>query len=946
MNPFLKQVAVFLYQRYGDDINRISVVFPGRRSGLFFNAYLNELVRKPVLGPGVITIDELISQLSGMQISDQISLILCLHRIYMQETAHMEELDAFYFWGEILLNDFNDVDKYLLDAHDLFRNISDLNEIENQFDYLTPGQKQAVEVFWGNLGKAGKSVNRDKFLKIWDKLAVIYSRFRKELRTSGAGYSGLVYRDLIEKINRRDGLKLLSDHYVFAGFNALNSCENKLFHWFKDAGKGDFFWDYDEHFMSDPGHEAGLFIRKNLVEFPMPSGFLPDAGQSFLKQVKVVSVPGQVAQVQVVNQREFLPDRDGDLFFDDTALVLADENLLIPIVSAAGCRFRNINITMGYPLQNTPVFSLLSQLIELQKNYRQIDQQDTFYHRPVLAVLNHQLMAGTDTKRLVQEIYRQNRIYVPAADLKIDDLTALIFSRQESWRASAACFKEIIRKLAVRFQRDEEDQIRLEAEYLYQVFLILQRLVDILDTYQGETISLSLFYRIFIQHLQHISIPFEGEPLSGLQVMGVLETRTLDFKKLIVFSVNEGKLPKTSTVHSFIPYTLRRAFGLPAREEQDAIYAYYFYRLIHRAEEVTLVYDSSSDGLNTGEMSRYLFQLQYDSELTPEFFHLNFDFKAPGIKPISIPGNKFHQQQLLEHYSEKKLSPSALNTYLDCKLKFYFRHIARIRENDELQEDVDPRLFGNLFHHAAEFIYSAFKGKPQVTRDDLQAVASNTNTIGKAIRSAFAREYYKDKNIKDVRISGKNILIAENLQTYLERMLGNDLKFAPFTVLDLEKSYEAAFLIRINDVQHRIKLGGIIDRIDRTKEAIRIIDYKTGRDLNLKFNDFGEFYDHTKKKRPKEIFQTLVYSEIFRRCEGDQPIQPVIYKIDEFFGDEFQPEVKKNGHPVNYMDLADEFNKSLHELLTEIMSVPGVYGQTSDINKCRTCPYNLICRRV
>ncbi len=946
MEPFLKQIAAFLYHRHGDDINRVSVIFPGRRSGVFFNAYLNELVEKPVLGPEVITINELISQMSGMQISDQISLILLLHKIYMQETGHLEELDEFYFWGEILLNDFNDLDKYLIDAHDLFRNISDLKEIDRLFDYLTPGQKHAIEMFWGNVGKAGSSVNREKFLNIWTKLLVIYDRYRKELLEKGMGYSGLIYRDLVGRIAGNPDFPLSSEHYYFAGFNALNACENKLFRWFKSSGKGDFFWDYDERFVSDPSHEAGFFIRKNLVEFSPPAGFNPDEGQRIKQQVKVVSVPGQVAQAQVVNQKQFLSDSGGLASFDDAALVLADESLLIPVISVAGGRFRNINITMGYPLKDTPVFGLIGLLIGLQKNYRKMDGEDMFYHRPVLAILNHQLLAGEDSRALVQEIYRQNKIYVRATDLKSNELNNLIFSRQENWRSAAAYFMEIIRALAIQIQGAEEEPVRLESEFLYQTFLVLQRLTGVLERYEKENISLSLFYRIFIQHLQHISVPFEGEPLSGLQVMGVLETRTLDFKKLVIFSVNEGKFPRSVPAHSFIPYNLRKAFGLPAREEQDAIYAYYFYRLIHRAEEITLVYDSSSDGLNTGEMSRYLFQLQYDSSMDPEFFHLNFDFKASSVQPISIDGNKQHLHKLLDQYSGNKLSPSALNTYLDCKLKFYFRHIARIKETDELQEDVDPRLFGNLFHHAAEIIYSSFRGNRQVTKDDLKTAATNANLIGGAVHKAFGLEYYKDKELKDVKISGKNILIAENLMTYLVKMLQNDMAFAPFSIIDLESNYEADFSIGADEKGPKIRLGGIVDRIDLTAKGIRIIDYKTGRNLNLKFRDFSEFYEHGKKNRPKEIFQTLVYSEIYTRCKGVQPIFPSIYKIDEFFGDEFHPEVRRNGNMVDYREIADEFRQSLHLLFEEIFSGQDLYEQTSDIDKCRTCPYNKICRRI
>lgn len=943
MNPFLKQVARYLFNQHGSNINRITVVFPNRRSGVFFNAYLKELADRPVLGPEVITINELVSQVTEMQISDQISLILHLHKIYCKETGHPEDLDDFFFWGEILLNDFNDIDKYLLDANDLFKNISDLKEIENQFDYLTPEQKNAIHLFWGNLGKAGGSVNREKFLQIWNKLAAIYQKFREELLAEKAGYSGLVYRDLVEKLEASSDLKLQSEQYVFAGFNALNACENKLFRIFKNKGNAQFFWDYDDDFVSDPSNEAGMFMRQNLVEFPMPDEFIPESKEPVSKSIKVVAVPGQVAQAQVINQKEFLNKSSEVPNFDDSALVLADENLLVPVVSAAGCRFDSINITMGYPLKNTPVYSLIVELINLQKNFRKMDGNPAFYYRPVLAVLNHQLLVSAETRKIVAEIRKENKIYVRISDLTCEGLPPQLFTRQESWRDFADYLMSIIRELALQYTNDEGES-HLQAEYLYQVYTSLQRLTDTLHQFHTEKISLALFYRILLQHLQRVSIPFEGEPLSGLQVMGVLETRNLDFKNLVLFSVNEGKLPKSSALHSFIPYNLRKAFGLPSYEEQDAMYAYYFYRLISRAEHITLVYDSSSDGLNSGEMSRYILQLMYDTKLTPQFYHLDFDFKSSENIPITIHGTEKHQQFLLSHYSENRLSPSALNTYLDCKLKFYFRHIARLQEADELVEDVDPRLFGNLFHYAVELIYSEFLEKT-VTRENLESLIANKNKLWKVIHEAFRREYYKDKTLKEIKLTGKNILIAENLFTYLEKMLKEEVKFTPFKILHLEGKFEADFNMDIEGEQHSVKLGGIIDRIDQTSNGVRIIDYKTGRSLDLKFKEFAEFYNRKKNKRPKEIFQTLVYSEIYRRGEEQQLIFPTIYKIDDFFNPDFQPQVQRNGNTLEYLSIAGEFTESLNELLEEIFSAANVYDQTDDTRKCENCPYNLICRR-
>ncbi|WP_163707676.1 PD-(D/E)XK nuclease family protein [Mangrovibacterium lignilyticum] len=947
MEPFLKQVARFLYQSQPVGIDRVTIVFPSRRSGVFFNAYLNEMVEKPVLGPEVITINELVSKLSDVQISDHISQILTLHQIYKAETGHDEELDDFFFWGEILLNDFNDIDKYLLNANDLFRNISDLKDIESRFEYLSAEQKLAIEKFWGSIGKAGASANREKFMQIWNKLASVYSRFREELKQEKLAFTGMVYRDLVENWTEETETFLKADQYWFVGFNALNAAEEKLFRYFNKLGKGKFFWDFDPAFVDDVQHEAGLFIRRNLVTFPMPEGFELQGGEPVMRKVSIVSVPGQVSQTQVLNHPKFAVPFNPKLRFDETAMVLADEGLLVPMVSAAGSQYNKVNITMGYPIQNTPVFSFINQLIDLQKNYRFYGEEDAYYYKPVIALLNHQLLVGPRTKEIVRSIHRENKIYVRASDLKQDKLLGLIFQRINSWEKYADYLLNVVQLLALRLSRNDEkeEDPALEAEYLYQVYLAIQRLQETLQKYHPAKISLSLYYRILLQHLQRISIPFEGEPLSGLQVMGVLETRNLDFKRLFMFSVNEGRLPNNATTHSFIPYNLRKAFGLPAYEEHDAMYAYYFYRLINRVEELVLVYNSSADGMNTGEMSRYLFQLLYDSPVKPEVLQLNFDFKSTEAKSIAIPSTAKSRELLLNKYAARRLSPSALNVYLDCKLKFYFKYIAGIKEADELLEDVDPRLFGNLFHFASELIYGRFQGKP-VGKDDLDAVLKNEAVIRKAIHDAFVREYYKDKALKEVKITGKNILIAENLKTYLRQMLENDKAFTPFTVVELEGDCEAEFKIDIEGQERRIKLGGIVDRIDQTADGLRIIDYKTGRSLVLAFKDFPEFYRRESDNRPKEIFQTLVYSEIYRRMKRVSNILPSIYKIDTFFTGDFDPAIKMKGQSLSYDLVSEPFTESLQELLQEIFSPENCFDQTPKKRKCESCPYNAICRRV
>lgn len=947
MQPFLQQVAHYIYQTYASQLHRLTLVFPSRRSGVFFNAYLNDLVERPTLAPKTQTINELVSDLSKSQISDHISQILSLHQVYKRETGHDESLDDFFFWGEVLLNDFNDIDKYLLNADDVFQNISDLKAIENQFDYLSEEQKVAIGKFWGNVGKGGNSVNSERFMQIWNKLATVYREFRELQRNEGIAFTGMLYRDLVEGWTAETEAALQSDRYLFIGFNALNAAEEKLFQNFQKKDIGEFYWDYDAAFVEDIQHEAGLFIRRNLVKFPMPEGFVLDEGEKKSPKLNIVSVSGQVAQTQILNHPVFASSGAEDIEFDDTAMVLSDESLLVPLVSSAGASYKKINITMGYPIVNTPVFSCINLLIDLQKNYRFFGGEDSFYHKQVMALLNHQLIASPETKAIVKSILRENKIYVRKSDLQGNDLLRQIFQKFSNWQDFSDYLLAVVRLIAhdLGEEPEENEKPALENEYLYQAYVAIQLLRETLQKYHPAKISLSLFFRILQQHLQRISIPFEGEPLQGLQVMGFLETRNLNFKRLFMFSVNEGRLPSTDTSHSFIPYNLRKAFGLPAYEEHDAMYAYYFYRLIHRADEVVMVYDTSGDGMSTGEMSRYLFQLLYDSKIKPHVYQLNFDFKSTESEEISIPSTAEHRQRLFSRYSQKRLSPSALNVYLDCKLKFYFKYIAGIKEADELLEDVDPRLFGNLFHFASELIYGKLKGKP-IQEQTITDLLKNDAIIRHAIHEAFRREYYKDKALKDVKIAGKNILIAENLHTYLTRMLELDKAFTPFEIVELEGDCVADFDVIQDGQKGKIKLGGIVDRIDRTKDGLRIIDYKTGRSLVLTFREFDEFYRRESDNRPKEIFQTLVYSEIYRRMKGERTILPSIYKIDTFFGADFDPSIKMKGSPLSYELVSEPFVESLQELLNEIFSSDNVFDQTPKKRKCESCPYNVICRRV
>lgn len=947
MNPFLKQVANYLYKNHLSELSEFCLVFPGRRAGVFFTAYLNELIERPMLSPEIITINELISSLTGLQQADQVSLVLKLQEVYSQETGHQEPLDEFFFWGEILLADFDDIDKYLLNSDDLFRNISDLKELENQFDYLSEEQKRAIDEFWGNLDKVPHSFNKDKFIGIWIKLAAIYHRFHKVLKQNNIAYSGMIYREVAEAINEQMLTGLNAKKYVFIGFNALNNCEKAIFKKLENQQKAMFFWDYDDFYLKDIENEAGRFLRTNMISFPAPKSFIPEnqvpANQ---RKITLVSVPGNITQAQAINLPNVLKSFRINERFDNTAFVLADENLLIPVISSVGKSFKDINITMGYPFVNTPVYGFISQLISLQKNIRRSSKSPVFYYKPVVALLNHQFVVNPEIKLFVAGIHKKNKVYVAASELNFSPFVKKIFSCPDSWLNILDYFLDVLKELSAKFDSTDNEQVKLDSEYLFQAFLAIQRLKDTLSGLKVPDFPVKILYRLLDQSLRRISIPFEGEPLTGLQVMGLLETRSLDFENLVLFSANEGFLPRIAAGHSFVPYHLRKGFGMPTYEDRDAMYAYYFYRLIQRTEKTVIVYNSITEGIASSEKSRFLYQLLYDSEFEMEELNLSFNFKGTTNEPIRIEANESHIRKLASVYSNRNLSPSAINTYLECKLKFYFKYIAGIKEKDELKEEIDAVLFGNLFHYAMEFLYLPFEDKT-VEAEALKRLRGDKRRIESVVLESVAVKYYQmaPDEASHLKLSGQSILIASHIREYIHQLLENDMQFAPFHLVSLEKEYSAYYQVLSGEKTINIRIGGIIDRIDRTVDGLRIVDYKTGRNLQLDFKEWTQLVDRNYNPRRKEIFQTLIYSDILSHTENELSILPSIYKLDDLFNEEFVPNVIFKGEKLIYQQVKQEFTSVFSEVLSEMFSIGNLYEQTKDSQKCSYCPYNKICRR-
>jgi antitoxin component YwqK of YwqJK toxin-antitoxin module len=945
MQYFLQQVAKDVYSRHKNSLGQITLVFPNRRAGLYFRQYLSEIIEQPVWSPRVYTINDLMQQLSGLQLTDSMMLIFDMHQLFNKEKGYNEPFDEFYFWGEMLLRDFDDIDKYLIDPGDLFQNLSTIKSMEDQFTYLTDEQIEAIRRFWDTFKVGQLSDEQSDFLSIWEILYNVYIQLNQLLDERQYAYEGKIYRTVSDLI-RSARLNAAGEKYIFVGFNALTPCEKKLFHFLKNQNKAEFYWDYDEYYLQN--HEAGRFIRENLKEFP---NMLEDtaSGMNSEKKIRFLNISYDIAQAKILPELlkdHKVPANDPN----NTAIVLPDEHLLLPVLNSLPDSIDGINVTMGYPVSITPAYSLLLALIELQKNAKTTDQEVLFYHKDVLSILNHQyigLLKDEHTERLIHHIKKHNKIYVKAEELREAEFMKKIFMLPETYESlSDYLLDNYYHFYRILKNRGGEDiSLSLELECIYNVYLTVKRVKEIFTEREVE-IKVETYLRILEKIIQNKNIPYEGEPLSGLQVMGILETRALDFDNLVLLSMNEGIFPKADSTPSFIPYSLRKGFGLPTYEFNDAIYAYYFYRMLQRAKNVTLIYNSGSDGIQTGEMSRFMQQLKYESPFGIAENTVVSGISTPEIQEIRVSKSN-EVLDKLEAYNtlkegSKTLSPSALNKFLACPLQFYYRYIAGLKEPEEITEDVDLPLFGSLLHKALELLYEEYLGK-ELREDELKKMEKDNKKIESVILDAFRQEYFTDiPKDQPVKLSGKNILIKEILQKYIKQFLQVDQKFAPFTVRSLENEYSADIKFEANDNSKQVTFKGIIDRLDENIDGVRVIDYKTGKP-EQSFKDIPQLFE---ERGNHKALQALLYSKMYAESETvDKEIVPGLYFIRNLFNNGFDYTLKSGRKKVVYQQVADSLAEHLKIALQDLFDPEQDFYQTDDSNICRNCPYKQICRR-
>ena len=888
MKSFLEYVAEDIIRKYGTDLSRTAVVFPNKRASLFLNHQLARIAQKPLWSPAYITISELFRQQSELHVADPIKLVCDLHQSFCLETGSDESLDKFYGWGQLLISDFDDIDKNMADPDRVFANLRDIHELDD-LSYLTDEQRELLRHFFSHFTEEHETELKQRFLRLWSHFADIYHDFNRRLADQGLAYEGALYRQVVSAVCcdsvATDHEAFPYDRYIFVGFNLLQKVEQQLFSHLQREGKARFYWDFDHYYMQH--HEAGRYIAQYLKYFPNELDST-DADIYGLfqskKEIRYISAPTEHIQARYVSGwlREAERYKDGRR----TAIVLCDEGLLPTVIHCLPSEVEKVNVTTGYPLAQTPIASFIQ--------------------------LYYDLILGGRTPRLLRAFHRH-----PYARF-VDDTQPLL---------------QMLRQIAQ--QAKNEIQAPLFQESLFRAYTLVNRLNALIESGDLQVTDQTL-QRLTTQIIQQTSIPFHGEPIEGIQVMGVLETRNIDFDHVLLLSCNEGNMPRGVNDSSFIPHSIRQAYELTTVENKVSIYAYYFHRLLQRAKDVTILYNNATEDGQRGEMSRFMLQMLVESGQTISQHTLQTGQQTTPWTPQPIQKTP-HVMEVLQS-SFTTLSPTAVNRYLRCPLQFYYHYVAGLLEPNvpDDEQELDNRIFGTIFHEAADIIYHQLPR--HITTDVLDHLLKGKIEIERAVDEAFHRV------MPDAPIGGLHIINREVIIHYLRQLLQIDRRLAPFTILGLECD-----VYRL--LSPKLRIGGRIDRLDlicedTPQERIRVIDYKTGSSQLRPLPDVESIFSPEKIHDHSDYYlQTFVYADIVRQ-KRQKPTSPALLFIQHAAADDYDPTLRFGREPI--LDIADHsqrFNELLDQQITQIFSPDVAFQPTSDLKTCRTCPYQQMCRR-
>ncbi len=922
---FIEQLSEEILVCHKTDLDKLCIVFPTRRAALFLKKELSNKLTDPIWMPTILSIQDFIQELSPLKIEDSLTLLFDVFKIYNKYIPE-EYFDSFYTWGMQVLIDFNEIDKALVNTETLFKRIIELKEIEDEFQ-LDEEQLEYLIKFWKSISDKDLTHVQKEFLYNWELLHKVYVDFQNFLFENNKTYEGKAYKFVSENIEEYQKNSPW-DKIIFAGFYALSKAEKNIFNKLLNIGKAEIYYDADNYYLTNKKQEAGKFfskIQSQSEQFKWNGNYF----ETIPKQIIITGVPLQIGQAKAASNDLESLIKNKEINLDDTAMVLADENLLFSVLSSLPTDIENINVTMGYPLNATPLFGLLELLLSLNKNRK----KGVYYHHDIVNVLNHPYIKHIEQDKINiwMEDYRKNNwIYISSKhleSLKSNDLSLLFLPIDKSEDVF-----DYLLDILLMIRNNISDN-NIESEFIYHFYCQLKRFQDIISE-QKVHLSIDSFWKLFKEIINTTAVPFTGEPLKGLQVMGFLETRALDFKNVFILSMNENILPKKKSDSSFIPYNLRKTFGIPTGEDQDAIYAYHFYRLLQRAENIYLYYNTEIKSITGGEKSRYLLQLehelakQFPNSITIKKQLLTTDIINIKPKEITIQKSEDILDALkkytgLENETTKHFSASALSSYIACTLKFYFHYIAGLKEQDEVEDDIDAATFGKIFHQVMQHIYS------QDSTYDKDTIAQLKHLIAKITDEAIINEYAAIEDLE-----GRNLLLQNVIKELVSRVLEADMKSAPFVINGLEQEIHAT----ISDTSgQKINFKGILDRIETKDSITRIIDYKTGK-VELKETDLENVFTDPKHKF---VFQTMFYAWMYRQQNPTATIKTGIYPLKQLSDGILW---LNKGAAITPEDFQN-FEQSLKTLIEGLFDATKPFTQTTDKDQCIYCPYKNLCNR-
>ena len=938
MKSFLEYVAEDLLRKHGNDLSQVAVVFPNKRASLFLSEHLARLVDKPLWSPAYVTISELFRRHSTLSVADPIKLVCDLHRCFVELTGIDETLDHFYGWGQLLVSDFDDLDKNLAEADKVFTNLRDIRELDD-VSYLSEEQKQVIRRFFSNFSDDHNTKLKERFLQLWSHIGDIYHRFNEQLQAQQLAYEGALYR----QVATREDLQFDYNHYAFVGFNMLQRVEVRLFKTLKQQGKASFYWDFDDYYMH--GSEAGHYIGQYLSDFPNELDVRnADIYHNFAKPKEMTFISAPTENIQARYVSSWLKERQRWQDGRRTAIVLCDENLLPAAIHALPDEVEKVNITTGYPLAQSPVASLVQQLFALQTTGYS-PSRDRYRLRQVSIVLRHPYIAGlsAEVSQLLTKLNEEKIYYPDRTQLCIDEVTTLLFKSAHSIEEILSWLCEVLQLVARNIQHPSP----ITQESVFRAYTLTNRLLGLVSS--GDLrVDIVTLQRLLGQLMQSTSIPFHGEPAEGVQLMGVLETRNLDFDHVLLLSCNEGNMPKGVSDTSFIPYNLRKAHGLTTIDHKVSIFSYYFHRLLQRATDITLLYNNATNDGLTGEMSRFMLQLMVESPHPIHFktLHAGQQFTpfAPEMKEKTDEVMQILRKRFSTLSPQPRLTPSAINRYMRCPLQFYYCYVEGLREPEENDDDtIDNRIFGNIFHEASRLLYSRLLERSNhIVAGDLERLLKSKVEIEMAVDQAFRTELFalRTPNSALPELNGLQIINREVIIHYLRQLLEIDTRLAPFDIVGLEKDVVAP--LQIGDWQTSI--GGRIDRLDEVDGRIRVIDYKTGARRIRPLNSVEAIFSPEGLNNHSDYYlQTFIYSLIVRSSSA-LPVSPALLFIQHASGDDYDPTLCFGKEPITDVATHQQpFVQLLNETIHEMFDPSTPFTPTDDRTRCHNCPYLQLC---